>query len=82
MASCSNVLYQVERCSEVVSNIRKGKYRPATTTTTTTTPTTAVYVKLRGPPWILKLDGMESSGQRQISSITKTKGLAFTKFTT
>ena len=49
MASCSNVLYKVERCSEVVSNIRKGKYRPATTTTTTT-PTTAVYVKLRGPP--------------------------------
>ena len=29
------------------------------------------------PPWILKRGGLESSGQRLISSIGKTKGIAF-----
>ena len=34
-------------------------------------------ITLRVPPWILKGAGMDSSGQRLISSIGKTKRLAF-----
>jgi hypothetical protein len=41
-----------------ISNIRKGKYRPATPTTTRTTPTRSGYL-----PWILKRGGLESSGR-------------------
>ena len=45
-----------------VSNIRKGKYRPATTTTD------AAAVSQSGdPPWILKWAGLESSGQNLYS---------------
>ena len=52
------------------SYIRKGKCRPATTTTPP--------VSRSGyPPWILKRAGLESSGRRLISSIGKTKGIAF-----
>ena len=40
----------------LVSYIRKGKYRPATTTTTVS--------RLGYPPWILKWAGLESSGRR------------------
>ena len=50
--------------------IRKEKYRPATTPAAAATP---MYVTLTGPPWILKWAGLESSGQRLISSIGKTK---------
>ena len=57
----------------VVSFIRKEKYRPATTTPA------ALYVTLMGPspPWILKWDGLESSGEIIISSRSKTKRKAF-----
>ena len=37
-------------------------------------------VMLRGPPWILKRAGLESSGQRLISSIGKTKRIEFFLF--
>ena len=58
------------------SYIRKEKYRPATTT-----PTPATAVSHSGdPPWILKQAGLESSGQRLISSIGKTKRIAFLFF--
>jgi hypothetical protein len=52
-------------------NIRKGKYRPDTI------PAAAVCAcmsRLGYPPWILKWGELESSGQRLISSIGKTKG--------
>ena len=39
------------------SNIRKGKYRPATTTTPAPPVSRSGY-----PPWILKRAGLESSG--------------------
>ena len=52
--------------------IRKGKYCPATTTPATATTAPAVSC-LGYPPWILKRGGLESSGQRLISSIGKTK---------
>ena len=70
------------QCSDVIcflvslSNIRKEKCRPATTPTTTTSP-----VSRSGyPPWIQKRAGLESSGRRLISSIGKTKGIAFFVF--
>ena len=54
------------------SYIRKENYRPATTPAAA--PAAApMYVTLRGPPWILKGSGLESSGQRLISSIGQTK---------
>ena len=34
-------------------------------------------ITLRPPPWILKWGGLESSGQRLIASIGKTKRIAF-----
>ena len=54
--------------------IRKGKYCPTTTTTAT------AVSRSGDPPWILKRAGLESSGQRLISSIGKTKGIAFPFF--
>ena len=56
------------------SYIRKEKYRPATTSTSTT-PTTPSHSGY--PPWILKQGGLDSFGQRLISSIGKTKRMAF-----
>ena len=52
------------------SYIRKGKCCPATTPTTT--PSCS-----GDPPLILKRVGLESSGRRLISSIGKTKSIAF-----
>ena len=52
------------------SYIRKEKYRPATTPA-------APMSRSGYPPWILKRGGVESSGRRLISSIGKTKRIAF-----
>ena len=46
-----------------VSNIRKGKYSPATTTTTPAATATATVSRSGDPPWILKRGGLESSGR-------------------
>ena len=54
-----------------VSYIRKGKCRPATTPMS----------RSGYPSWILKWAGLESSGQRLISSIGKTKKKAFFQLT-
>ena len=55
------------------SYIRKEKYRPATTPVASAAPMScSIY-----PPWILKWAGLESSGRRLISSIVKTKIIAF-----
>ena len=43
------------------SNIRKGKYSPATTTTPAAA--TATVSRSGYPPWILKRGGLESSGR-------------------
>ena len=41
-------------------------------------PLLLLYMSRSGyPPWILKVDGLQSSGHRLISSIGKTKSMAF-----
>ena len=57
------------------SYIWKEKYNPAATT-----PIYVCMSRLGYPPWILKWGGVESSGQRLISSIDKTKIIAFFSF--
>ena len=55
----------------MVSYMRKGKKRSATTTTPATVSRSGY------PPWILKLAGLESSGQIVYSQYGKTKRIAF-----
>ena len=56
-----------------ISYIRKGQYTPA--------PTTPIPLSRSGEiPLILKLGGLESSGQRLISSNSKTKIIEYLKF--
>ena len=57
--------------------IRKEKYRHATTPAAAAAAAFPMYVTLRGPPWILKRAGLESSGKRFISLICKTRKMAF-----
>ena len=55
-----------------ISYIRKGQYTPA--------PTTPIPVSRSGEiPLILKLGGLKSSGQRLISSNSKTKIIEYLK---
>ena len=54
----------------LISYIKKGKYRPATTTPTS--PSRSCYHS-----WILKRGGLDTSGRRLISAIGKTKRIAF-----
>ena len=64
---CSDLANLKERVKK--SYIIKEKYRPATTT--------AVYDTVRLPPRILKRGWLESSGPKLVSSLGKTKKIAF-----
>ena len=55
------------------SYIRRGKYCPAATPPPPPPPPPSC---IGDPSWILKRDGLNSSGQRRISLNSKTKGIA------